>query len=86
MYYFAWIRILLAKYLGNPLGLLSIPLPNAKPIGEFANNGPPAAIANAIADAVGIRLFELPLTAERIYYLLKDQTTNTLVGSDNPGA
>jgi CO/xanthine dehydrogenase Mo-binding subunit len=59
---------------------------NAKPIGEFANNGPPAAIANAIADAVGIRLFELPLTAERIYYLLKDQTTNTLVGSNNPGA
>ena len=47
---------------------------NAKPIGEFANNGPPAAIANAIADAVGIRLFELPLTAEKIYYLLKDQS------------
>jgi CO/xanthine dehydrogenase Mo-binding subunit len=47
---------------------------NAKPIGEFANNGPPAAIANAIADAVGVRLFELPLTAERIYYLLKDQS------------
>ena len=45
---------------------------NAKPIGEFANNGPPAAIANAIADAVGARLFELPLTAEKIYYLLKD--------------
>jgi CO/xanthine dehydrogenase Mo-binding subunit len=44
---------------------------NAKPIGEFANNGPPAAIANAIADAVGVRLFELPLSAEKIYYLLK---------------
>ena len=54
---------------------------NAKPIGEFANNGPPAAIANAIADAVGIRLFELPLTAEKVYYLLKEQTTNTLFGS-----
>ena len=51
---------------------------NAKPIGEFANNGPPAAIANAIADAVGIRLFELPLTAEKIYYLLKDQSGNAL--------
>ena len=46
---------------------------NAKPIGEFANNGPPAAITNAIADAVGVRLFELPLTAEKIYYLLEDQ-------------
>ena len=45
---------------------------NAKPIGEFANNGPPAAIANAIADAVGVRLFELPLSAEKIYHLLKD--------------
>jgi CO/xanthine dehydrogenase Mo-binding subunit len=44
---------------------------NAKPIGEFANNGPPAAIANAVADAVGVRLFELPVTAEKIYRALK---------------
>jgi CO/xanthine dehydrogenase Mo-binding subunit len=44
---------------------------NAKPIGEFANNAPPAAIANAIADAVGVRLFELPVKAEKIYRLLK---------------
>jgi xanthine dehydrogenase molybdenum-binding subunit len=40
---------------------------DSKPIGEFANNGPPAAIANAIADAVGVRLFELPVKAENIY-------------------
>jgi len=40
---------------------------DSKPIGEFANNGPPAAIANAIADAVGVRLFELPVKAESIY-------------------
>jgi CO/xanthine dehydrogenase Mo-binding subunit len=40
---------------------------DAKPIGEFANNGPPAAIANAVADAVGVRLFELPINAEKIY-------------------
>lgn len=40
---------------------------NAKPIGEFANNAPPAAIANAVADAVGVRLFDLPVKAERIY-------------------
>ena len=38
----------------------------AKAIGEFANNNPPAAIANAIADAVGARLFELPVAAERV--------------------
>jgi CO/xanthine dehydrogenase Mo-binding subunit len=46
---------------------------DAKPIGEFANNGPPAAIANAVADAVGVRLFELPVTAEKIYRALKTQ-------------
>jgi len=44
---------------------------DSKPIGEFANNGPPAAIANAIADAVGVRLFELPVKAENIYRALK---------------
>jgi xanthine dehydrogenase molybdenum-binding subunit len=38
----------------------------AKAIGEMANNSPPAAIANAVADAVGARLFELPITAERV--------------------
>jgi CO/xanthine dehydrogenase Mo-binding subunit len=46
---------------------------NAKPIGEFANNAPPAAIANAIADAVGVRLFELPVKAETIYRSLKQK-------------
>jgi len=30
-----------------------------------------AAIANAIADAVGVRLFELPLSAEKLYWALK---------------
>ena len=44
---------------------------DSKPIGEFANNAPPAAIANAIADAVGVRLFELPVKAEKIYQALK---------------
>jgi CO/xanthine dehydrogenase Mo-binding subunit len=43
---------------------------NAKPIGEFANNCPPAAIANAVADAVGARLFSLPVTAEKIHAAL----------------
>jgi CO/xanthine dehydrogenase Mo-binding subunit len=43
---------------------------DSKPIGEFANNAPPAAIANAIADAVGARLFELPLSPEKIYRTL----------------
>jgi CO/xanthine dehydrogenase Mo-binding subunit len=39
----------------------------AKAIGELANNATAAAIANAIADAAGSRLFELPLTAERVH-------------------
>jgi len=43
-----------------------------KAIGEFANNSPPAAIANAVADAVGVRLFELPITAEKIHRALKE--------------
>jgi len=46
---------------------------DSKPIGEFANNGPPAAIANAVADAVGVRLFELPVKAEKIYQALKQR-------------
>jgi CO/xanthine dehydrogenase Mo-binding subunit len=48
---------------------------DSKPIGEFANNGPPAAIANAVADAVGVRLFELPIKAEKIYQALKHKGT-----------
>jgi CO/xanthine dehydrogenase Mo-binding subunit len=47
---------------------------DSKPIGEFANNAPPAAIANAIADAVGVRLFELPLSPEKIYHALKERS------------
>ncbi|HWH80260.1 MAG TPA: molybdopterin cofactor-binding domain-containing protein, partial [Candidatus Binatus sp.] len=49
---------------------------NAKPIGEFANNAPPAAIANAVADAVGVRLFELPVSAERIYRTIHARKVN----------
>ncbi len=47
----------------------------AKAIGELANNSPPAAIANAIRDAVGVQLFELPLTAERVYRALRARGT-----------
>ncbi len=46
---------------------------DSKPIGEFANNAPPAAIANAVADAVGVRLFELPIKAENVYRALKQR-------------
>ena len=43
---------------------------DAKAIGELANNATAAAIANAVADASGARLFELPMTAERVYRAL----------------
>ena len=49
---------------------------DAKPIGEFANNGPPAAVANAVADAVGVRLFELPVRAETIYNALRKRVSS----------
>ncbi len=42
----------------------------AKSIGELANNATAAAIANAVADAVGCQVFELPITAERVYAAL----------------
>ncbi len=43
----------------------------AKAIGELANNATAAAIANAVADATGCMLFELPITAERVYTALR---------------
>ena len=43
----------------------------AKSIGEVPINCPAPAIANAIYDAVGIRLCDLPLTAEKVLAALK---------------
>ncbi len=43
----------------------------AKHIGENGIVATAAAIANALDDAVGIRIFDLPLTAEKIYFALK---------------
>jgi CO/xanthine dehydrogenase Mo-binding subunit len=41
-----------------------------KAIGELSNVALPAAIANAVYDAVGVRLTELPVTAEKVYAAL----------------
>lgn len=47
------------------------PVPfQGKAIAEIPNVPTAAAVANAIADAVGVRLFELPLTSEKIYKAL----------------
>lgn len=40
----------------------------AKSIGEIVINTPSPAIANAVANAVGVRIRELPVTAEKIYW------------------
>jgi CO/xanthine dehydrogenase Mo-binding subunit len=44
-----------------------------KAIAENPNVPTAAAIANAIADACGVRMFELPLTAEKIYWAMQQK-------------
>jgi carbon-monoxide dehydrogenase large subunit len=51
---------------GSPTG--------AKGVGEGGTLGPPGAIANAVADALGAELNELPLTPERVLRALKRTT------------
>ena len=43
----------------------------AKGIGEHANVTPPAAIANAVHDACGVRIFDTPVSAEKVYAALR---------------
>jgi CO/xanthine dehydrogenase Mo-binding subunit len=43
----------------------------AKAIGEMSISPVPAAIANAIFDACGVRITELPLSAEKVYFALQ---------------
>jgi xanthine dehydrogenase molybdenum-binding subunit len=53
------------------------PAPYAgKAIGEMSNVAVPAAIANAVFDAVGVRLMDLPITAEKVYAGLKAKPTS----------
>ena len=46
-----------------------------KGIGESPLTPVAPAIANAVADAVGIRLRDLPITAEKVYRALQEQPT-----------
>jgi CO/xanthine dehydrogenase Mo-binding subunit len=48
----------------------------AKMVGELANAGVAPAIANAVADAVGVRSLELPLKAEAIYRAISSGRAN----------
>ncbi|MCK4526925.1 molybdopterin-dependent oxidoreductase [candidate division WOR-3 bacterium] len=45
----------------------------AKSVGEIAINGPMPAIANAIYDATGVRLFDSPFTSEKVYNRMKEE-------------
>lgn len=48
----------------------------AKQVGEISTAGVPAAVGNAVANAVGVRLEQFPVTAERIYEALQQQGSN----------
>jgi carbon-monoxide dehydrogenase large subunit len=50
----------------------------AKSVGETNNSAVAAAIANAVRDAVGVRVKELPITAERVFAALQAK------GQDRP--
>ncbi len=45
---------------------------NVKGIGEMSNVPVPAVLANAVAAAVGVRIPNLPITAEKIYFALQE--------------
>jgi len=56
---------------------------NAKGIGENPVGPVAPAISNALADAVGIRIRDLPITAEKVYWALADRKP---LGGDTPPA
>ena len=45
----------------------------AKSIGEIVINTPAPAIANAVSNAVGVRIRELPITAEKVYWGMQEK-------------
>ena len=60
---------------GGPFG--------AKGVGETGTFGVSPAIANAIEDAVGVRLTSLPLTAEVVYRALREQQGSPLAQDED---
>ena len=46
-----------------------------KGLGEMTANSPIPAIANAITDAIGVRITEIPITPEKILRALEEQAT-----------
>ena len=60
---------------GGPFG--------AKGVGETGTFGVSPAIANAIEDAVGVRLTSLPMTAETVYRALRDKQGDPLAEDED---
>jgi CO/xanthine dehydrogenase Mo-binding subunit len=54
----------------------------AKGVGESGTFGVSPAIANAIEDAVGVRITELPITAEAVYRALREKQGKPLEAAD----
>jgi CO/xanthine dehydrogenase Mo-binding subunit len=46
---------------------------NAKAIGEGSISAVAPAVANAVADACGVRILDLPITAEKVYFALREK-------------
>jgi CO/xanthine dehydrogenase Mo-binding subunit len=53
----------------------------AKAAGEITNSGVAAAVANAVYDAVGVRIMTLPVTSERVYAAMQSRKGSELTGS-----
>jgi CO/xanthine dehydrogenase Mo-binding subunit len=45
----------------------------AKGVGEIALDPIPAIVASAVADAVGVRIHELPITAEKVFWAMREK-------------
>jgi CO/xanthine dehydrogenase Mo-binding subunit len=58
----------------------------AKGLGEPGLAPTPAAIGNAVANAIGKRIYDLPLNPERVYWAMqeakKKQDASQLVGAE----
>jgi putative selenate reductase molybdopterin-binding subunit len=62
-----------------------VTLANVKPVGELTNVPTAAAIANAVADATGCRIRDLPVTAEKVYWALRDgAAAGRAAGAERP--
>jgi CO/xanthine dehydrogenase Mo-binding subunit len=65
-----WVETILVEPPGGEI------LYGAKGVGEPPIIPPIAAVANAVASAIGVRLFELPITPERVWRALKLKGAN----------